>query len=76
MDVVIKMKYVNKDVCLGQQVSLNPSIEEVIKRRIWQAFGLAGSIFKSNISMVLKTALWIKMQTCVRDIIKVINKSK
>ena len=42
---------------IPQQVSTNPSMEEEIKRRLrhgGQAFRLESSIFKSNISMVLK----------------------
>ena len=65
-----KLKKVDHYIYLGQQISMNPSKEEEIKRRItlgWQAFGRASSTFKNKkISLVLKRRIYNK---CILPIV-------
>ena len=57
-----KLNKVDHYIYLGQQISMNPSKEEEIKRRItlgWQAFGRASSTFKNKkIPLVLKRRVY------------------
>ena len=57
-----ELKKVDHYIYLGQRISMKPSKEEEIKRRItlgWQAFGRASSTFKNQkIPLVLKRRVY------------------